>query len=204
VAFSFVVLVPPLLAATNPISADDIPPLRPVRPEIPPSFWEQNGLGVVIAAGSCVLLVAAVVWLLVRPKPPVPVPPAVQARRELEPLRQQPEDGALLSRVSQVLRRYVAAAFGLPTGELTTAEFSRAIDGYEQIGPELSAACLDFLRQCDQRKFAPIPPLPPLGAVSRALQLIEIAEARLATLAQPPDQTSVAVETRPADKEVVE
>jgi len=80
-------------------------------------------------------LVSAAAWFLTRPKPPVVVPPDVQARLALEPLRQQPEDGVLLSRVSQILRHYVGAAFDLPPGELTTAEFCHAIDGHTQIGP---------------------------------------------------------------------
>jgi hypothetical protein len=165
-------------AATNPISADDIPPLRPPRPELPPGFWEQYG-GWVVAGGAVLLcLLAGMVWLLFRPKPPVPLPPATQARKELEPLGRQPEDGALLSRVSQVVRHYIGAAFGLPPGELTTGEFCRVLAGAEQVGPQLSTAVGDFLRQCDQRKFAPAPALPPLGAVPRALQLIETAEAR--------------------------
>jgi hypothetical protein len=127
-------------------------------------------------------LICAVVWLLTRPKPPVVVPPEVQAREALDPLRQQPEDGALLSRVSQILRHYVAAAFELPPGELTTAEFCRAVGGHAPIGPELSAALSEFLRQCDQRKFSPPAPAPPLSAVAQALKLIELAEARRAQL----------------------
>ena len=113
------------------------------------------------------------------------VPPEVQARQALEPLRQQPEDGALLSRVSQILRHYVAAAFDLPPGELTTAEFCRAIAGHGRIGPELSAALSDFLRQCDQRKFAPPAPVPPFSAVAQALKLIDQAQIRRRALAQP-------------------
>jgi len=59
-------------------------------------------------------VIAAAVWWLRRKRPPVMVPPYLQARQALEPLRQQAEDGAVLSRVSQILRRYVSAAFGLP------------------------------------------------------------------------------------------
>ncbi len=136
------------------------------------------------------MLVGAAVWFLTRPKPPVVVPPEVQARQALEPLRQQPEDGALLSQVSQILRHYVTAAFHLPPGELTTTEFCRAIAGHERVGPELSAALSDFLRQCDQRKFSLPAPAPPLSAVAQALKLIDQAQARLAALAQPAAQPS--------------
>jgi hypothetical protein len=111
--------------------------------------------------------------------------PEVQARQALEPLRQQPEDGALLSRVSQVLRHYVATAFDLPPGELTTAEFCAAIAAHGPIGPELSTALSEFLRQCDQRKFSPPAPAPPFSAVAQALKLIDQAQTCRHALAQP-------------------
>jgi hypothetical protein len=105
-------------------------------------------------------------------------------------LRQKAEDGALLSQVSQILRHYVVAAFNLPPEELTTAEICRAVAGLEKIGPELSAALGEFLRQCDERKFSPPTPAPPLGAVAEALKLIDQAQARLASLAQSAAQTT--------------
>ena len=168
------------LAATNLISADDIPPLRPARPELPPGFWEQYG-GWVIA--GCVVLVvlatAAIVWLS-RPKPAPPLCPAAEAREALDRLRGQPEDGALLSRVSQVLRHYVMAVFGLPPGELTTTEFCRALIPLDRIGPPLSVPLTDFLRECDRRKFAPGAPVTEsIAAVNRALDFIKDCEARL-------------------------
>jgi hypothetical protein len=142
-------------------------------------------LWVVILGVLSLALVGAVAWLLTRPKPPVVVPPEVQARQALELLRQQPEDGALLSCISQILRRYVIAAFELPPGELTTTEFCRAIAGHGQIGSELSTALSEFLRQCDQRKFSPSAPAPPLGAAAQALKLIDQAQTRRLALARP-------------------
>jgi hypothetical protein len=130
-----------------------------------------------------VALMTTLVWYLRRPKPPVVVPPEVVACQALEQLRHQPEDGAVLSRVSQVLRHYVAEVAGLPQGELTTAEFCRALDTEPRLGDYLSAALSDFLRQCDERKFAPGRSKPVLAAVDRALELVEAARARLV---QPP------------------
>jgi hypothetical protein len=171
-------------ADTNLLAADAIPPLRPPHAEIPPTFWEQYGLWVVIVGILLLALVGAAVWFLTRPKPPVVVLPEVQARQALEPLRQQPEDGVLLSRVSQILRHYVGAAFDLPPGELTTAEFCHAIDGHTQIGSELSATLSEFLHQCDQRKFSPSAPAPPLSATAHALKLIDQAQTRRHAMAQ--------------------
>jgi hypothetical protein len=168
----------PLLASTNTISADEIPALRPPRTEMEPTFWEQYGAWPVVGGLLVLAIVGVGLWLLLRSRPQAPIPPATQARHDLEPLRNQPETGLLLSRVSQVLRHYAAAAFGLPAGELTTTEFASAIAGQEQVGPELSGAMSQFLRDCDQRKFAQLPPPQPLGAVDQAANLIELAEAR--------------------------
>ncbi len=174
-----------LAAATNSTDLPPIPPLRPPHAELPPTFWEQHGLWVILLGVLVLLLLGTVIWFVLRSRPPVLVPPEVQARRALEPLRQKPEDGALLSQVSQVLRHYIAAAFNLPPQELTTTEFCRAVAADTRLGPELSTALADFLCQCDQRKFSPPAPAPPLSAVAHALKLIDQAQARLAALAVP-------------------
>jgi hypothetical protein len=171
-------------AATNAPAPDAIPLLRPPHGEIPPTFWEQHSLWAVIVGILLLAVVGAAVWFLTRPKPPVVVPPEVQARLALEPLRQQPEDGVVLSRISQILRHYVTAVFGLPPGELTTAEFCQAIAGHAGIGPELSAALSDFLHQCDQRKFSPTASVSSFSAVAQAFKLIDQAQARRLAVAQ--------------------
>lgn len=171
-----------LRAATNSELSEQIPALAPPRGEIPPSFWEQYGNWVLASGVVLLAAVGAAMWFLNRPKPPVILPPEVQARQALEILSQGPEDGTVLSQVSQVLRHYVAAAFGLPAGELTTTEFCRLIGSHSQVGPELAAAISGFLRQCDERKFAPSPLPAALGAVPRALELIEISQTRRAQL----------------------
>src|SRR5262249_52431622 len=159
-------LIAALAAATN--DGPELPSssLRPPRGEISASFWEQYGLWVVLGAVLALGTFAALIWLLVRPRPPVPIPPAVQAREELEPLKQKPEEGFLLSDISQILRHYLAAVFPLPSGELTTTDLSRSIVQDQQIGPELGSEVIEFLRACDLRKFAPAPPATPLDAVS--------------------------------------
>ena len=189
---------PPLwAAATNSLNPNAIPPLRPPHGEIPPTFWDRYSLWVSLFGVLLLALVGVAVWFLTRPKPPVVVPPEVQARQVLEPLRRQPEDGALLSRVSQILCHYVADAFNLPPGELTTAEFCRAVAGHTQVGLELAVALSDFLRLCDQDKFSPPAPVPPLNAVVQALKLIDHAQARRLTLAQSAAQPSQSVVATP-------
>jgi hypothetical protein len=83
------------------------------------------------------------------------------------------------------LRTYFIAAFQLAPGELTTTEFSRALANSEQVGAGLAAEAAAFLRDCDDRKFAPTPTPAPLGAADRALQLVALAEERRAKLRQP-------------------
>ena len=137
-------------------------------------------------------LICVAVWWLRRAQPQVAVPPEVQARQALELLRNQPEDGVLLSRASQMLRRYIIQAFDLPPNELTTTEFCDLIAGSQAVGSQFSAAISEFLRRCDQRKFAPSADPQPLDGVAQALKLIELGEARRAELRQA-NQTSEAV-----------
>jgi hypothetical protein len=165
-------------AATNSSSLDEIPPLRPPRGELAPTFWDQNGFWVALFAALALALVCILLWWLTRPKPEDMVPPLIRARRSLEPLRQRPEDGQVLSQISQILRHFFATTFSLPPGELTTSEFCQAIQTADQVGPELSENVSHFLQQCDERKFALSPPQPPLRAVDRASELIDQAEAR--------------------------
>jgi hypothetical protein len=167
-----------VLADTNTATNGEIPALRPPHAELAPTFWELHGVAVVICVVLFLALVGVAIWFLTRPKPPVVVPAEALARKALEPLGQRPEDGALLSQVSQILRHYMSAAFNLPPIELTTTEFCRAIAGHERVGPELSTALSEFLQKCDQRKFAPPAPAPPLSVVDQALKLIEQAQTR--------------------------
>lgn len=167
-----------------------LPPLRPPRAPLPPTFWEQYGTWVVLGGVFILLVTVLVVWLLLRPRPPGVIPPETLARRTLESLRHEPETGTLLSRVSQTVKAYFAVVFGLPEGELTTAEFSRALSAVPEPGLDLNSQVCEFLKKCDERKFAP-PAAPEakagetrasFGAVAQAGKLIDAAETRRADL----------------------
>jgi len=174
-------LVVLITCSANAQDADQIPKLAPPYPELPPTFWEQHGNAIIFSGIVLVALVAVAIWLGLRKKPVAIVPPEVRARNELKALEALREDGAVLSKVSQALRRYFIAAFELPAGEYTTAEFCRVINGNEKIGIELSDSIAAFLRNCDENKFSPAYATP-LSAVARALELIERGEA----IRQPP------------------
>ena len=176
------VFIPTMLlgAASDSETTNALPKLSPPYAELPPTFWEQHGTSLWFAGVGIFLLAGLVVWQCLRPKPKLILPPELQARNALEALRQSNEDGALLSNVSQILRRYFISAFQLSPGELTTAEFCRALANREQVGGELAAVVSDFLRRCDEQKFSPAKSAAALGAVNQALALINNAEARRA------------------------
>ena len=187
-----------LLAATSHSlpsrkSSDDIPPLVPPLPEIPPSFWEQHGWVLWVIVPFVLLVVAGVgafVWLRPR-KPPVLPATAAQARAALTALLARLEDGATLVEISQTLRRFLITTFWLPSGETTTAEFCANLAKNEQVGAELAGAVAEFLRACDEQKFSPAPAGLPLDAARRALKLVEHAETRRAA-ARGPAQIEIA------------
>lgn len=180
-------------AAESAEGGQDAFKLRPPHAELPPTYWEQYGAWTVVGIVMLLLLVGAALWWLLRPKPVVPEPIEVLARRELEALRQRLEDGQVLSQISRVVRGYVAGVFQLPPGEMTTSEFCRAVAGHEKIGAELAARVSDFLRRCDELKFSPAGPPLPIGAAARALELVELGEARRAWLGQQQTATPTSV-----------
>lgn len=159
----------PLLAQSNP---NALPSLAPPYGEMGPTFWEQHGNGMLVIIFASIAVVGAILWIVLRPKVPVVVPPEVSARESLGRLARQPETGNVLSEISQTLRRYAVAAFGLPGGQSTTKEFSEALAGSEKVGPDLARTVSTFMRECDERKFSPAHPGTPLQAADRALEII--------------------------------
>jgi len=172
--------------ATNKPSA-----LAPAYGQIPQTFWNQHGTMIIIGGLTALLLFGVLLWMLLRTKMPLVVPPEILARQALSKLEGLPEDGNVLSEVSQILRRYVSTVFKLPPGELTTAEFFSALASNDKISVELGDAVSRFLRECDERKFSTAAVSTPFNAVPRALKLISLAEAHLASVPQPssPHQT---------------
>jgi hypothetical protein len=176
-AIFFVSSIVAKAAGTNEQSA-----LIPAYGEIPPTFWEQHGTLVIIGGFAFVVLAMLVLWKLFQPKPAVVLPPEILAREALTKLLRQPEDGRLLSEASQILRRYVITAFGLPSAEMTTKEFCAALACDKKIGNEAGNSISGFLRDCDERKFSTSPAVAPLNAAVRALELVAAAQKRRAQI----------------------
>jgi len=183
-AILFLLAAPPLHGQTSVTETNAPLKLLPPYGELPQTFWEQNKIAILSAGLGVVALLIFFLWLAFRPKPKIIIPPEIQAREALQNLSSQPEDGALLSRVSQIVRNYFSAAFQLSPGELTTTEFCREISGNEKISAELSTSAANFLRECDNHKFSTTAAAGKIDAVNRALNLIEQAEQRLAQLRQ--------------------
>lgn len=154
-------------------AATNAPPaLVPAYGEIAPTFWEQHEILVSIGGITLLVLTTLAVWKIMQPKPAVILPPEVVAREALNKLLQQPEDGKLLSEVSQVLRGYGGAVFQIPGAELTTAEFCIALMQIEKNDPSLRESISNFLRECDVRKFSTADGTAPSNTVSRALEIV--------------------------------
>jgi hypothetical protein len=160
-------------------SNEEIPPLKPPLGDIPPEVWEEHGTAMITGGVLALAAIGAAVWLAFRPRPVDPIPPEMQARRDLENLKGQAQTGQLLSSVSRVTRSYLSRAFQLPMAELTTMEFCEQLAKAERVGPVLGATAQKFLKHCDELKFAPAPPPGPFDAVAESLSLVEQGQARL-------------------------
>ena len=95
------------------------------------------------------------------------------ARRALLSLRSRPEDAALVGEVSRIFRRYLTFAFALPPVELTTTELARELQSRAAGNPALAGSISDFLRRCDEWKFAPGARGTKLAAAPAAVELLE-------------------------------
>jgi len=168
-------------------ATNDLPALLPPYTELPPGFWEQHGITVILGSVAVLAIIGVAAWLIFRPRPLPVIPPEVQARRELEALRTQPEDGQVLSRASQIVRRYVLAAFDLSAGELTTHEFIRAMESSPRLTAEVREAIAEFLRRCDERKFGGSSGSVAGHGAAQALELVNRSEAlRIGIAGAPP------------------
>lgn len=182
-AFAAVIFCNPQRIAQTAVESANAPlKLLPPYGELPPTFWEQHATGISSAGLAVVLLAAVALRRFSRTQPETVIPPEVQAREALQALCDRPEDRAVLSRVSQITRRYFIGAFQLAAGEMTTTEFNRELARSEKPSPELAAATAEFLQQCDDRKFSPAAEPEKLDAAKSALNLVAQAEQRRAQL----------------------
>jgi hypothetical protein len=163
---------------TNSELADQIPQLKPPHGEIPPGFWEQYGVWVIVAAMIFVYLVTWGIWLLMRKRKPMNTPPEVEASESLAAIRGQPEDGETLAEISRIVKIYFVRAFNLPRHEHTTAEIAILVRESQQIGPGLGQNLGAYLTELDRRKFATGTQISGRPALEQAEELIQASEDR--------------------------
>jgi hypothetical protein len=180
--FIFISICAASLFSVSAATAPDFPEaevnLMPAYGEIPPTFWEQNGNTILIASAVIILCGIGLIFWLLRPKSTEAIPPDKRAINALGPLLNRPEDGALLTEITHVLRQYFVSAFHLTGNEATTTEFCRMLSSSELVGQELSSDVGSFLRACDERKFAPSAAAVPMSAAATALELVKRGEQR--------------------------
>jgi hypothetical protein len=162
---------------------EPIPALKPPKPLLAPTEWEQHRTSIVLCSLAGAGLLAGALWYGLRKRPVVPEPPGHRAFRELDALAHVPQQGPVLSRISRTVREYVTAAFELPREETTTTEFVALVRRQSALGATLVSQLPEFLRACDERKFSPQPPPGDFDAVNLARELIQVGEARRTELA---------------------
>jgi hypothetical protein len=117
----------------------------------------------VAAAAAALIVLGLLVWLVVRAvrrrPPPLPPSPRSVALRELDALRprvqsSEPYDFSIA--VSDVLRRYIGAAFGLQAPQQTSPEFLAAVAASNRFTADERQLLETFLERCDLIKFARI------------------------------------------------
>jgi hypothetical protein len=171
-------------AETNALSKF-VPPYA----EVPPTLWEQHQAAIIVASFAVVAFGFLFLKVMLRPESKIPLAAETVALQALAKLQGQPENGKLLSAVSQILRRYVVAAFQLPPGEMTTAEFCLVLAQQKKLAVALGETIVRFMLECDERKFSPVSATSPCNAVDRARELISQSEAhRQITNAKPPER----------------
>jgi hypothetical protein len=170
---TFFLLLP---AAVFAAGTNDLPALIPPYPEIPPTFWQQHKLAVII--GGFLFIVVQSLWLyklLMRLQPKVE-PVENLTRAALTSLLNEPEDGKLLSEVARILRSYFGKQFQMAGETATTAEFVAALEQNQKLDAGLKTKVAAFLRECDAQKFSPAAENQEIDAVERALDLVNEAE----------------------------
>ena len=155
-----------------------IPDLQPIEELLPPTFWEQHRVAILLGGLLALAIFVVVAWWLRRTRPVQVAPPADLARKALRKLETGPDNGLLAGAVLKTLRGYLPAAIPtLPRGELTADEMIVPLRHEAALAPELREEIAVLLHQCEQRQFFHGRFDTPSGLAARALALIDKVEA---------------------------
>lgn len=123
------------------------------------SSWLRRGWFLLVLAA--VALVVLIFWLRTRwrLRGEAPLAPDQWALREIERIEKtlmppQSEAETYHTRMSQIVRRYLAERFGLHTLQQTTVEFLEALHAVPQATAEQQALLSEWFQRCDLAKFA--------------------------------------------------
>jgi hypothetical protein len=142
----------------------DVPgPSRPPKPGGGPGRWAWAALAAAaLAAGA-----GAAAWRRRSAAGRRPAPEEI-TRQELDRLEAEArapgyDPAAFHTRLADAVRRYLAARFGLPAFQRTTAEYPASLGEAPGLVPAQRALLLDLLGRCDRARFAPAPADPEEG-----------------------------------------
>jgi len=135
-----------------------------LKPQITYPITFKEVMPKVAIALGVIFLIAALVWLLSRRKKKVSElihkdPPHIVALRELDKYRSEklwaPEKQKYFySGITDALKTYIDARFGVDAPEMTTAELFAALKGEKDLTPELYAETKALFELADFVKFA--------------------------------------------------
>jgi hypothetical protein len=140
----------PASGSVTPTSAD----IHDIHAPILLTFWEKYGLWVVFGAFTGLVLLALLLWWLLRKKVVVPLTPLERARREIAAARLLAGDKAFAIAVADAVRRYLENAYKMPAPERTTEEFLLEATRHAWLQGQLTVLLRRFLEFCDLAKFA--------------------------------------------------
>jgi hypothetical protein len=163
--------MPEILRQTNDFAASL--KLTPPRDPLPLPFWQAHGWELAGLFGLVVCGVALWFRLGRRTRLQAAIPPARQARSELEALRGRVPDIKLAIEAARIIRRFIVNRLALPPDELTTTELCAALRNRPGVAPETADRATDFLRRCDELKFAPDAKSPESDLIAAALDVVE-------------------------------
>lgn len=161
-------MIAALLAVLSTPAPSAPAPATPAPPEIkdiaPPLDVWPYPLWMTLAATALALLVLGlIVWLIVRwvkrrpsAPPPTPREVAIAALEKLGPEVAVQEPYTFSFAVSDVLRTYIGAQFGLHAREQTSVEFLMEISAARRFSDADRSLIAQFLVHCDMIKFARI------------------------------------------------
>lgn len=135
----------------------DGPSIQPAAAD-EPSWLQRWGFVLILAATSLLVLLAWLTkrWRIRRQPPLLPQQWALREIERTETTLMPPhgEAEAYHTRISFIVRRYLAERFGLHALEQTTTEFLESIRPLPQLSAEEQALLAELFQRCDLAKFA--------------------------------------------------